>query len=250
MVTNINAPLAPNVIEARDLGFDYGAGWVFHKLNLEIPQGDFVAVIGANGAGKSTLIRMLAHVVPPTTGKIFYYGQPIEQFTRWDKVGYVPQNPAKQQQGFPISVEEVVKLGLVKPRRLWQRFGVPEKEKLEKALVAFDLTELRQRRIGDLSGGQQQRVFLARAMVKEPEILFLDEPATGIDPAAKIALYDMLRTINQKQGVTIVMVSHDLDLAALAAKSALCINHGICFRGEVHEALKHHHHGQQGFIYK
>lgn len=241
---------ASPIIEAHDLGFDYGAGWVFHKLNLEILAGDFVAVIGANGAGKSTLIKMLAHVVTPTTGTISYYGKPIEVFTEWDKVGYVPQNPAKNQQNFPISVEEVVRLGLLKPNKLWQRFSNEGKEKLEKALTTFDLQELRHRRIGDLSGGQQQRAYLARAMVKEPKILFLDEPATGIDSAARIALYDMLRTINREQNTTIIMVSHDLDLAALAAKSALCINHGICFRGDIHEALKHHHTSQQGFIYK
>ena len=239
-----------NVIEAHNLGFDYGAGWVFHKLNLEIPKGDFVAVIGANGAGKSTLIKMLAHVTEPTAGKILYYGKPIEEFTAWDKVGYVPQNPAKQQRNFPISVEEVVKLGLLQPHKLWQHFGSSEKQKLEATLAAFDLLDLRQRRIGDLSGGQQQRVFLARAMVKNPDILFLDEPATGIDPAAKIALYDMLRKINREQNVTIIMVSHDLDLASLAAKSALCLDHGVCFRGDIHEALKHHHKSQQGFVYK
>ncbi len=250
MTTNITKTNLQPIIEAHDLGFDYGAGWVFHKLNLEITEGDFVAVIGANGAGKSTLIKMLAHVVPPTAGTISYYGRPIDEFQDWDKVGYVPQNPAKQQQDFPISVEEVVKLGLLQPKKLWQRFGSVEKAKLEAALETFDLVELRHRRIGDLSGGQQQRAFLARAMVKEPKLLFLDEPATGIDPAARIALYDMLRRINREQGVTIIMVSHDLDLAALAAKSALCINHGICFRGDIREALKHHHSGQQGFIYK
>ena len=242
--------MSNNIIEARDLGFDYGSGWVFHKLNLEIPQGDFVAVIGANGAGKSTLLKMLAHVVPPTTGQIFYYGKPIEDFTAWDKVGYVPQNPAKQQRSFPISVEEVVKLGLLKPQKLWQPFTSADKEAAEKALEVFDLQELRRRRIGELSGGQQQRVFLARAMVKEPEILFLDEPATGIDPAAKIALYEMLKKINQQQHTTIIMVSHDLDLASYSAKSALCINHGVCFRGDVKEAIRHHHSGPQGFIYK
>jgi len=250
MTSKIHPSPATPIIQAQDLGFDYGAGWVFHKVNLEITEGDFVAVIGANGAGKSTLIKMLAHVTAPTAGTISYYGKPIDAFTDWDRVGYVPQNPAKQQQNFPISVEEVVKLGLLKPNKLWQRFSAEEKAKLEKALATFDLQELRHRRIGALSGGQQQRAFLARAMVKEPKILFLDEPATGIDSAARIALYDMLRTINREQGVTIIMVSHDLDLAALAAKSAICINHGICFRGEIHEALKHHHSGQQGFIYK
>lgn len=242
------AYMTENIIEVRDLGFDYGEGWVFHKLDLDIPRGDFVAVIGANGAGKSTLMKMLAHAMPPTRGSIAYYGQPIEKFTQWEKVGYVPQNPAKMQRGFPISVEEVVALGFLKPGSFTLRFSSAQKKALEQTLADFRLTDLRHRKIGELSGGQQQRVFLARAMVKKPEILLLDEPATGIDTGSKVALYEMLKEINAKQGVTIIMISHDLELAAEAAKSALCINHGICFRGDVHEALQHHH--KHGYFYR
>lgn len=237
-----------NIITVRGLGFDYGEGWVFHKLDLDIPQGDFVAVIGANGAGKSTLLKMLANVMLPTVGEIYYYGKNLKQFNDWHKIGYVPQNPAKMQREFPISVEEVVALGLLKPGRLWQRLNVDDKKAIEKVLSDFQLQDLRYRKIGELSGGQQQRVFLARAMVHSPEILLLDEPATGIDTASKAALYGMLRNINREQGVTIVMISHDLELAAEAAKSALCINHGICFRGEVHQALQHHH--KHGYFYR
>jgi zinc transport system ATP-binding protein len=236
------------VIKANGLGFDYGAGWVFHKLDLEVEEGDFVAVIGANGAGKSTLLKMLAHALPPTTGEIFYYGTPIERFNEWHRIGYVPQNPMKMQRSFPISVEEVVGLGLLRGDSPWHRFGQSEKSAVERALSDFQLTELRKRKIGELSGGQQQRVFLARAMVHRPQILLLDEPATGIDTASKAALYAMLKRINREQGVTIVMISHDLELAAEAARSALCINHGICFRGEVHEALQHHH--KHGYFYR
>lgn len=236
------------IISVRDLGFDYGDGWVFHKLDLDVPRGDFVAVIGANGAGKSTLMKMLAHAMVPTMGSIYYYGIPIEKFSAWEKVGYVPQNPAKMQKGFPISVREVVAQGLLRKNRLWQRFGSLEEEKIDKALATFRLTDLQDKKIGELSGGQQQRVFLARAMVKEPEILLLDEPTTGIDAGSKVALYEMLGEINSDQGVTIIMISHDLELAAQTAKSALCISHGICFRGDVHEALKHHH--KHGYFYR
>ena len=236
-----------NIIMVRGLGFDYGDGWVFHKLNLDIAEGDFVAVIGANGAGKSTLLKMLAHAMPPTVGEIYYYGKPLEQFREWQKIGYVAQNPMKMQREFPISVEEVVALGLLQPGKLWHRYGHSEKRAVEKALLDFQLTSLRQRKIGELSGGQQQ-VFLARAMVPSPKILLLDEPATGIDTASKVALYAMLKQINQEQNVTIIMISHDLELAADAAKSALCIDHGICFRGDVHEALQHHH--KHGYFYR
>lgn len=236
------------LIKARGLGYDYGAGWVFHKLDLDVPKGDFVAVIGANGAGKSTLLKMLAHVIPPTIGTIEYYGQPIDRFSHWERVGYVAQNPAKLQRDFPISVEEVVRLGLLRPQGLLHRETQSEKESFQRIMEDFQLMDLRKRKIGELSGGQQQRVFLARAMVKKPEILLLDEPATGIDTHAKEDLYLMLRDINEKENITIVMISHDLELAQEAAKSALCINHGICFRGDVHAALIHHH--RHGYFFR
>lgn len=237
-----------NIIKVENLGFDYGEGWVFHKLDLAIPKGDFVAVIGANGAGKSTLMKMLANVIPPTAGEIYYYGQPIEKFTDWQKVGYVAQNPVRMQRNFPISVEEVVSLGLLDGSIGLPFFNSEQKARVKELLSQFQLENLRHRKIGELSGGQQQRVFLARAMVKKPEILLLDEPATGIDTGSKEALYAMLKRINSEQGVTIIMISHDLELAAEAAKSALCINHGVCFRGEVHAALKHHH--AHGYFYR
>lgn len=237
-----------NIIKVENLGFDYGEGWVFHKLDLAIPKGDFVAVIGANGAGKSTLMKMLANVIPPTAGEIYYYGQPIEKFTEWHKIGYVAQNPVRMQRNFPISVEEVVSLGLLDGSIGLPFFSSEQKARVKELLSQFQLENLRHRKIGELSGGQQQRVFLARAMVKKPEILLLDEPATGIDTSSKEALYAMLKRINSEQGVTIIMISHDLELAAEAAKSALCINHGVCFRGEVHAALKHHH--AHGYFYR
>lgn len=237
-----------NIITARGLGFDYGEGWVFHKLDLTVDKGDFLAVIGANGAGKSTLLKILAHVIPPTVGEITYYGTPIEDFRHWERVGYVLQNPAKQQRDFPISVEEVVALGLLTSKRLCQRPNKDDESAVEATLDFFKLSDLRKRPIGALSGGQQQRVFLARAMVKKPELLLLDEPATGIDTASKIALYDNLRQLNEQENITIVMISHDLELAAEAAKRALCISHGVCFQGDVREALQHHH--RHGYFYR
>lgn len=236
------------IIKITDLGFDYGEGWVFHKLNLNIEKGDFVAVIGANGAGKSTLLKMLANVIVPTQGEICYYGTPVDKFRAWEKIGYVPQNPARQQRNFPISVREVISLGLVHGHNLLGRINSQDKLMIEKMLADFDLTDLQHRKIGELSGGQQQRVFLARAMVKQPEILLLDEPATGIDTQAKAVLYSMLKKINREEGVTIVMVSHDLELAVDTARNALCLDHGICFWGEVHAALKHHH--KHGYFYR
>ncbi|MCQ2381165.1 MAG: metal ABC transporter ATP-binding protein [Acidaminococcaceae bacterium] len=236
------------IISLKNLSFDYGDGWVFHKLNIDIEEGDFVAVIGANGAGKSTLLKMLAHLVKPTEGTIEYYGTDITQFKDWGKIGYVPQGFGKSMQDFPISVEEVIATGLLKPQKTFQRHNEEDRKEIEKVVKFFHLQDFGKRRMGELSGGQQQKVFLARAMVKQPRILLLDEPATAIDTHAKEELYAYLQQINQEAGVTIVMVSHDLELAAASAKSALCLDHGVCFWGEVQAALNHHHH--HGYFYR
>lgn len=237
-----------NIIKINKLGYNYGEGWILHDLSVEISQGDFVAVIGPNGAGKSTLLRLLAGILQPTSGEIELYGTPLPQFKAWEKIGYVPQNPAKQHRDFPISVKEVLGLGLLCGSNMFQKISRAGKARVETMLERFYLQELAHRKIGELSGGQQQRVFLARAMVRQPELLLLDEPATGVDPDAKIELYRMLRDINRELGVTIVMVSHDLELAAEVAHNALCLDHDVCFWGDVQQALVHRH--KHGYFYR
>lgn len=237
-----------SIIKIENLGYDFGEGWVLHNLNLQIDSGDFVAVIGANGAGKSTLLRLIAHILRPTEGYITMYGRPLNEFKDWGKVGYVPQNPGRQQRTFPISVREVVSLGRLDGRSLFQRFNATDEAAVDDIMQRFALTDLAKRKIGDLSGGQQQRVFLARAMVNDPELLLLDEPATGVDPDAKVELYRMLGDLNRLDGKTIIMVSHDLELASQYAKKALCLDQGICFWGDVKEALTHRH--KHGYFYR
>ena len=214
----------------------------------KIEQGDFVAVIGPNGAGKSTLLRLLAGILKPAQGRIAIFGQDRENFTAWDKIGYVPQNPARQHRAFPISVREVVSLGRLSGGSMFQHYTHEDKAAVDDIIERFSLKELAHRKIGELSGGQQQRVYLARAMVRSPQLLLLDEPATGVDPDAKEELYTMLGEINRGQGVTIVMVSHDLELAVKVCKNALCLDHNICFWGDVHQALVHRH--KHGYFYR
>ena len=235
------------VIEIEKLGYSYGEGWILNDLSLKIEQGDFVAVIGPNGAGKSTLLRLLAGILKPAQGRIAIFGQDRENFTEWDKIGYVPQNPARQHRAFPISVREVVSLGRLSGGSMFQHYTHEDKAAVDDIIERFSLKELAHRKIGELSGGQQQRVYLARAMVRSPQLLLLDEPATGVDPDAKEELYTMLGEING-QGVTIVMVSHDLELAVKVCKNALCLDHNICFWGDVHQALVHRH--KHGYFYR
>ena len=150
-----------NIIKINKLGYNYGEGWILHDLSVEIAQGDFVAVIGPNGAGKSTLLRLLAGILQPTSGEIELYGTPLPQFKAWEKIGYVPQNPAKQHRDFPISVKEVIGLGLLCGSSMFQKISRAGKARVETMLERFYLQELAHRKIGELSGGQQQRLSIA-----------------------------------------------------------------------------------------
>ena len=161
------------------------------------------------------------------------------EFKNWHKIGYVPQNPARQQKSFPITVREVVSLGCLQTNSLWARPSRADKLAVEAVLEEFGLQSFANRKIGELSGGQQQKVFLAKALVKKPELLLLDEPATGIDSQTKVELYERLAVLN-KAGCTIVMISHDLELTARVATSALCVDRGLCFYGRAAAVLKHH----------
>ena len=125
------------IITIEHLGYDFGEGPVLNDVNLNIEAGDFVAVIGANGAGKSTLLRLLAHILRPTTGFITLYGQPLNEFKDWQKIGYVPQNPGRQQRSFPISVREVVALGRLDGRSLLQRFNDQDEAAVAKIIEQF-----------------------------------------------------------------------------------------------------------------
>ena len=215
-----------NIIKINKLGYNYGEGWILHDLSVEIAQGDFVAVIGPNGAGKSTLLRLLAGILQPTSGEIELYGTPLPQFKAWEKIGYVPQNPAKQHRDFPISVKEVIGLGLLCGSSMFQKISRAGKARVETMLERFYLQELAHRKIGELSGGQQQRVFLARAMVRQPELLLLDEPAAGLDPHGRKTVFSIIKDLAEKRNVSVIFVTHSMDDAAEHADEILVLNKG------------------------
>ena len=232
-----------------NLGFAYGNDWLFKNVNIQIDAGEFVGIIGPNGAGKSTLLRLLADIYKPTQGQVYLFDCPLAKFTDWQAVGYVPQNPARQQKAFPITVREVVSLGILAGRGIFSGLTSADKQVIAEIMQEFNLTELAERKLGDLSGGQQQKVFLAKAMVNKPKLLLLDEPATGIDTKTKIELYEYLHDLNRRAGCTIVMISHDLELTAKMAGRALCIDRGVCFFGEAKTVLAHHS-NKHGYFYE
>ena len=214
-----------NIIKINKLGYNYGEDWILHDLSVEIAQGDFVAVIGPNGAGKSTLLRLLAGILQPTSGEIELYGTPLPQFKAWEKIGYVPQNPAKQHRDFPISVKEVIGLGLLCGSSMFQKISRAGKARVETMLERFYLQELAHRKIGELSGGQQQRVAIARALAMKPSIMLFDEPTSSLDPELT---GEVLRTMRElaEEKMTMVVVTHEMGFAREVATKVIFMADG------------------------
>ena len=217
------------VVSVRNLVFTYETRDVLRNISFSIEAGDYVGLVGSNGSGKSTLIRLILGLETPVDGSVSLFGQAPSRFRDWRKIGYLPQKNAALNRFFPATVQEIVALGLV-PKRA----GIPEgdsRDALGKALDLMDITDLRDKLIGELSGGQQQRVLLARALIKEPELLILDEPTIAVDPEIRERFLNVLMELNQKRQVTVLLVTHDTASIGKYAKKLLYLETEIIFYG-------------------
>ena len=199
------------------------------RVSLSVERGDYLVVLGENGSGKSTLMRAMLGLVRPRGGRIVY-GDGLMK----NQIGYLPQQTAAQRD-FPASVEEVVLSGCVNRMGTRFFFNKADRAKAEANMALLDVTKFRKHSYRNLSGGQQQRVLLARALCATDALLLLDEPVTGLDPAATKELYGVIRDLNRKHGVAIVMVSHDLRGALRDAKHVAVMDVGMDFSGSVED---------------
>ena len=218
------------VVELENVSFYYGSTLVLDNITFAVERGDLLGMIGPNGAGKTTLFSCMLGLLGGYRGTIRMFGEDIRKNGRlFQKVGYVPQRKTIEQ-NFPATVEEIVSLGITKT--LGEKI---EGERIASALDIVGLVDVRDRRVGELSGGQQQRVLIAKAIVDEPELLILDEPATGIDLETQNRFYALLRRLNQEQKITMIWSSHDLDAVSKLASRVACINRSMFFHGHTHE---------------
>lgn len=222
-------------VTLSDINFAYDNNPVLKDISMTIDQGDFVAVVGPNGAGKSTMLKILAGLIKPLTGNVTIGGKDILGARVQGLIGYVPQNYGKNILGFPATVVEIVSLGLTLGSVSAKPNHQASKHIIDHMLELVGITPFRNRRIGELSGGQQQRVMVAMALASNPKLLLLDEPTSGIDYEASDRIYDLLGTLNKNLGITVVMVSHDIDKAINCAGKVACINKGLCFYGTTEE---------------
>lgn len=228
-----------NIIEVDDLGFSYGNEPVFSKIGFSVYKGDFAAIIGANGAGKSTLLRLILGELVPNAGSVRLFGQDSRRFRNWPKIGYVPQAGQHSNANFPATAEEIVRANLFSQIGLLRFPGKEHRDKVQRALELVGMEGYAKRMIGELSGGQQQRIMLARVLAGDPEIMILDEPTTGVDAQTVQSLYELLARLNQENGLTIVMVTHDIGRAAKYVSRILCLEEGSLVEH------KHKHPGQE-----
>ncbi len=227
-----------NIIEVNDVSFGYTDELVLKDVQLNIHKGDYVGVIGPNGGGKTTLLKVMLGLIKPKTGTVKLFGKDIRTFKDWTKIGYVPQKAVHFDAQFPATVEEVVAMGLYGKVGLFRRLGKEDKLKIQSALDSVSMTEFKERLIGDLSGGQQQRVFIARALISDPEVIFLDEPTVGVDVHAQEEFYRLLEKLNHEMSLTLVLVSHDIDVVANEVTELACVNQTIVYHGSPKEFVK------------
>jgi len=194
-------------LEAAAIG--HGRHALLEGVDLAVPAGDFLAIVGPNGGGKTTLVRTLIGAIPLVSGRL-HRPRPL-------RVGYVPQREHVDT-AWPFTAGEVVLMGRTPLAGPLRRLGAADHAAAARALERVGLSHVAGKAYGELSGGQRQRTLIARALAAEPELLVLDEPTSGMDPAAELALTDFLKGLHEGGALAIVMVSHRLDTVASTAR--------------------------------
>jgi zinc transport system ATP-binding protein len=219
--------MSAHAIEVKDVWFSYDKSPILEGVTFTLEQGDFLGILGPNGGGKTTLLRLLLGLLKPDKGVIKVLGEAPHDAKH--RVGYVPQN-TDFNITFPISALEITLMGRSSRSRIGRWYSREDRAKAEEVLKKVGMWDYVNTHIGKLSGGQRQRVFIARALATDPEILFLDEPTSSVDPEFETDLYDFLKELNKK--VTIVVITHDIGVISRNMKSLACVNRRLVFHGE------------------
>ncbi len=240
-----------SVVEIQDGSVSLGGRPVLRRIDLRISSGEVVAVLGANGSGKSTLVRATMGLVPLSRGGVRLFGEPLDRFSQWHRIGFVPQR-ATAAAGVPASVWEVVASGRLSRRGLLRPMRKPDRTAISEAIEAVGLAGRAKDGVSTLSGGQQQRVLIARALAGDPEFFVLDEPTAGVDQQSQRSFADALSLVVNR-GATIVLVAHELGpMAPLIGRTVVMRDGQVAYDGEpivpqdgARPSHDHHHHDLQ-----
>lgn len=213
-------------IEVKDLVFSYGKDEILNKVSFDLNRGDFLTIQGENGSGKSTLIKLILKDLKKDSGQIKLFGEDLENFDDYSKIGYVPQVNDANKIAFPVTGKEFVVLNLYKKFNIFNR---PNKEcykKVEEIFEILNIENLLNIPFKQLSGGQAQKVMIARAMVNDPRLLLLDEPTVGVDEKSKRDFLKLLAHLNDKHKISILMISHEMDVVREFSKREISLKNG------------------------
>ena len=230
---NLNDDVAAVSVKNITYAYQTSSPFSFYSAALDnisftVNQGDLLGVIGPNGAGKSTLFSCMLGLLKDYRGEIRIFDQETRRNNFiLQNIGYIPQQKSIEQ-GFPATVQEIVSLGMIGKKNI-------SKDKVASSLQMVDLSDQNNKRIGELSGGQQQRVLIAKALVNEPKLLILDEPTTSVDVETQNKFYNLVKNLNQKNNITIIWASHDLDAVHKIANKVMCLNRRMFFHGDTSE---------------
>lgn len=221
------------LVSVQSVSYKYNSESVLENVSFNIEEGDFLGIIGPNGAGKTTLFHCMLGLLNSYSGRITILNQDIKKNKKiFTKIGYIPQKKSIDQK-FPLTVQELVSLSLTRET---------PKNVVFEILKQVGLYNMKNKTIGQLSGGQQQRVLIAKALVNNPIILMLDEPTNELDQKSQHDFYFLLKELNEKNKITIIWTSHDMDAVNKYANKVSCINKRMFFHGDKSEFFSNEDH--------
>ena len=215
-----------SLIEIRNLGLQYGSSDVVRDVSVKIEEGEFFVIIGPNGAGKTTLLKSITGLHRLTSGEILLRQRSIARYSRKELARSLAMVPQHINSEFPFTVAETVIMGRYPHLGLLAVEGKRDLEIAEQAMAFTEVLHLSDRRLSQLSGGERQRVIIARAICQQSKVLLLDEPTASLDPAHQLRIMDLMERLRQQEQITIVMVSHDLNLASTYADRLMLLKDG------------------------
>jgi iron complex transport system ATP-binding protein len=214
------------LLRLEELQFEYSSEFALGPISLHLPKGSFYALIGPNGCGKSTLVRLVSRLLKPSRGRILLGGKDVSTLSQRQLAGSMSVIPSENHFEFPFRVREVVEMGRFPHLGRLQRMSQSDHDLVTDSLRLTQTDHLAARRISELSSGERQRVLLARSITQQPELLVLDEPNTHLDIRHQISAFNQLRKLNREEGVTILVVLHDLTMAAAFADTIAVMKDG------------------------
>lgn len=233
------------VLGLERVSVSLGQHRVLSDIDFRLERGEFVVLLGANASGKTTLVKTLLGLITASSGEVSVFGENVDRFKRWERIGYVPQRVTAAS-GVPATVEEVVMSGRASRVGLFGRYGVPDRVAVARTLDLVDLRDASASPVSHLSGGQQQRVLIARALAAEPDVLVLDEPVASVDLAHQESFARTIEILLE-EGTTILMVAHSLGAVERLVRRAVVLERGRVIHdgAPVDLKLEHAHHPEE-----